>query len=154
MKKLTVIAAALVLAGCGQETSSASDSAAPAGTADESAPGDAGAGGAETASLADEGRRYFNECAVCHTVKEGDANRIGPNLFNIVGREAGQADGFAYSTAMAQSGIVWTEENLDAFLENPQNFMRGNRMAYVGQRNAERREALIAYLKTLKPAAD
>jgi len=112
------------------------------------------AASAQTADLADEGRKRFTACAVCHTVKEGDPARIGPNLFGIVGKPAGAADGFAYSKAMSEAGIVWTEDNLNAFLENPQGFMRGNRMGYAGEKNAEYRTAMIAYLKTLKPADD
>lgn len=98
------------------------------------------------------GRSAFSECAICHTARENDAHRIGPNLFGVFGREAGTADGFAYSGAMRDSGVVWTDENLDAFLTNPQKFMRGNRMAFVGESDAETRAALIAYLKTLQPA--
>ena len=67
----------------------------------------------------------------------------------VVGREAGSRDDFAYSTAMREAGVTWTEENLDQFLENPQQFIRGNRMAYAGERNADKRAAIIAYLKSL-----
>ncbi len=105
-------------------------------------------------SIADQGRKRFGACAVCHTVKEGEPARVGPNLFGIVGKPAGAAEGFAYSKAMSEAGIVWTEDNLSAFIENPQNFMRGNRMGYTGEKNPEDRAAIIAYLKTLKSAED
>ncbi|NOX81987.1 MAG: cytochrome c family protein [Alphaproteobacteria bacterium] len=108
----------------------------------------------QTAATADQGRKRFTACAVCHTVKEGDRARIGPNLFGIVGKPAGAAEGFAYSKAMSEAGIVWTEDNLNAFLENPQGFMRGNRMGFAGEKNPEYRAAIVAYLKTLKPADD
>jgi len=144
MKTLMAFAALLFLAACSQEASSAADAPAKSASAEP----------AEIATPEARGRWLFNECAVCHSANEGEANRVGPNLFDIVGREAAQVDGFAYSKAMQDSGVVWTDETLSAFIENPQQFMRGNRMAYVGQRDAEKRADLIAYLKTLTPAAN
>jgi cytochrome c len=142
MKKFAAFALFLTLAACGENSASQSaqsSAAAPAATAS-----------AVPATPEERGRKLFNECAVCHTAKQGDANRVGPNLFGIVGAKAGQVDGFAYSKAMQDSGIVWTEETLNAYLENPQTFMRGNRMAYAGQRDAQKRADIIAYMKTLK----
>ncbi len=138
----TAIFAALTLAACGGQSESSGDSPTPS-TASAAAP-------ATPATPEERGRKLFNECAVCHTTKEGEAHRVGPNLFGIVGHPAGKADGFAYSKALTESDIVWTDENLDAYIENPQMFLRGNRMAYVGQRDAEKRADIIAYLKTLK----
>lgn len=140
--KATAIAAALTLAACGAEGESAGSG--------ERAPASAAPAAAPSMTPEERGRKLFNECAICHTAKEGDPNRVGPNLFGVVGRSAGQADGFAYSKAFMDADIVWTEENLGAFIENPQAFIRGNRMAYVGQRDAEKRADIIAYLKTLK----
>jgi cytochrome c len=149
MKRLIALTAAFIIASCSQEASSTNESGATASSSVSSQSN-------ESLSPAERGQRLFAQetCATCHTVKEGDVNRIGPNLYDVVGREAGQVEGFAYTKAVTESGITWTEENLDAFLENPQGFMRGNRMAYVGQRDAEKRAALIAYLKTLTPTAD
>ena len=146
MKRTLALAAALTLAACGQSSDNAKTE--NAGTALPSAQA------AETPQPTPEerGRRFFNECAVCHTTQEGAAHRVGPNLFGIVGREAGKAEGFSYSKALGESDLVWTDENLDAYIQNPQGFIPGNRMAYAGQRNAERRADIIAYLKTLKPA--
>ena len=135
MKKFIALAALVIIAACGEKPSAKEDSAAPTPTTGAAAPEPI-----ETASASTEqevspeelGRISFNECAICHTVNEGDANRVGPNLFNIAGNEAGKVEGFAYSRAMAESGMIWTDENLDGFLENPQGFMRGNRMGYVG----------------------
>ena len=136
-------AAALVLAACGEKTESTGPAAATAPAAAPSA--------AETpASPEERGRKLFNECAVCHTAKEGEGNRVGPNLFGVVGSTAGTVEGFAYSKAMTESGIVWTDETLDGYLENPMVYIRGNRMAYPGQRDAQKRADIIAYLKTLK----
>lgn len=144
MKQALFLAAFLALAACGQEPASDAGSSAAGATRSAEAP--------QTPEA--RGRRQFNECAVCHTVKEGEANRIGPNLYGVIGREAGLVDGFAYSQALRNSGVVWTDEALDAFMENPQGFMRGNRMAYAGQRDAQKRADIIAYLKSLDSAAD
>lgn len=144
MKNAYILAAALALVACGDNAESESaDSAAPAAPA---------AAAAAEAPVSPEmrGRKLFNECAVCHTVKEGEGNRVGPNLFGVVGREAGHVEDFAYSKAMKESDIIWSAETLDSYIENPQMFVRGNRMAYAGQRDAEKRADIIAYLKTLK----
>jgi cytochrome c len=142
MKKFAAFALFLTLAACGDNSASESvqpTAAAPAATAS-----------AAPATPEERGRKLFNECAVCHTSKAGDANRVGPNLFGVFGSEAGKVSGFAYSKVMQESGTVWTEETLNAYLENPQAFMRGNRMAYAGLRDAQKRADIIAYLKTLK----
>jgi cytochrome c2 len=141
---ITALAAA-TLAGCGVEAET---------TASAPEQGKIVLAAAQASDIADQGRKRFTACAVCHTVKEGDPARIGPNLFGIVGKPAGAAEGFAYSKAMSEAGIVWTEDNLNAFLENPQGFMRGNRMGFAGEKNPEYRAAIVAYLKTLKPGDD
>lgn len=98
------------------------------------------------------GRRAFSACAVCHSVKQDGGHRVGPNLFGVYGRKAGIADGFAYSSGLRTSGVVWTDETLNAYLENPQDFIRGNRMSFAGESDPQTRRAIIAYLKTLQPA--
>jgi cytochrome c len=100
---------------------------------------------------AEQGRQAFGQCGVCHSSREGDGARVGPNLFGVYGRTAGTADGFAYSSAMRDSGVVWSDETLDAFIKNPQSFIRGNRMGYAGERDAQQRANIIAFLKTLQP---
>ncbi len=151
MKNIIIIPAiaALALAACGSENEAQPSTQGSAPTPGEKV---APAPTEKTPeSLADQGRKRFSAtCTVCHTVNDGDPSRVGPNLFGIVGKTAGASDDFAYSDAVANAEIVWTEENLDAFIENPQTFLRGNRMAFAGERNAENRAAIIVYLKTLK----
>ena len=77
-------------------------------------------------------------CAVCHSVDEGGAARVGPNLFAVYGQPAGQRDGFAFSPALRDSGLTWDDQTLDAFIENPQTLVARNRMAYPGQRDAQK----------------
>lgn len=141
MKMIIALTAFLALAACGPKSDDA-----PA-----SHNGSSSSKSADIPATAEErGHKLFKECAICHSVKKGDANRVGPNLFGVVGRKAAGVDGFAYSKAMQDSGIIWDDETLSAYLENPQAFLRGNRMAYAGQSDPEKRADLIAYLKTLK----
>ena len=98
----------------------------------------------------EEGERIFRStCGICHTVQPGQ-NRVGPSLAGIVGRKAGTASGFNYSEVNKNSDIVWDEAQLDSYLADPKQFMRGNRMMYAGMKDAERRKALIAYLRDAK----
>ncbi|MEO1252784.1 MAG: cytochrome c family protein [Pseudomonadota bacterium] len=92
------------------------------------------------------GRRVFVKCLACHAVQEG-VNKVGPSLYGIVGREAGTVDGFNYSEANANSGIVWTEDVLFAYLEDPQGYIPGTKMIFPGLPNAQDRADVIAYLK-------
>ncbi len=86
-------------------------------------------------------------CVACHTFGEGGATLSGPNLHGIVGMTAGTRPGFAYSSAMRDSAIVWTPATLDAFLQAPARFMPGNRMAFFGEVDAMRRAAIISYMQ-------
>lgn len=98
-------------------------------------------------SAEDKGKRIFARCRACHTLPEGGKNRVGPNLWNIIGRTAGSTEGYAYSKTMKASEIVWSEEALSAYLENPAAYMPKNKMAFAGLRKQTDRDNLIAYLK-------
>ncbi|WP_245320729.1 c-type cytochrome [Bradyrhizobium lablabi] len=91
---------------------------------------------------------FKQQCATCHTTNLSDAVRQGPSLLGIVGKSAGKADGFRYSTGFAKADFVWDEARLDAYLANPQATVPGSIMAYR-QPKAETRAAIIAYLKEL-----
>jgi cytochrome c len=97
-----------------------------------------------------KGKGYFARCAICHSNTKGAPNRIGPNLFGIVGRKAGSVPNFFYSGAMKKSGITWTEEKLEAYIAKPQAVVPGNRMAFAGVTSHQQVEDLAAYLETLK----
>jgi cytochrome c len=96
----------------------------------------------------DEARLAFNNhCRTCHVTTEGD-NRLGPSLHNVIGREAGSAPGFAYSSAMQNADFVWDEERLDRFIENPEAVVPGNNMKpFSGIAAAEERAKIVAHLK-------
>ena len=97
---------------------------------------------------AEHGKTIFKSCAVCHATDH--ANRVGPGLEGIIGRKAGTAPGFSYSSAMKQSGIVWDSKTLDAYLESPQKVVPGNKMTYTGLKNPTDRTDLVTYLATVK----
>jgi cytochrome c len=97
---------------------------------------------------ADGATLFKQQCATCHTTNTSDPVRQGPSLFKIVGRPAGKADGFHYSSGFAKADFVWDDARLDAYLANPQATVPGSIMAYR-QPKAETRAAIIAYLKEL-----
>jgi cytochrome c len=92
---------------------------------------------------------FKQQCGTCHTSNETDPVRQGPSLFNIVGRRAGTADGFKYSSGFARADFVWDEARIDAWITNPQEIIPGAVMAYR-QARPEVRAAIIAYLKELQ----
>ncbi|MCS6890015.1 MAG: cytochrome c family protein [Rhodovarius sp.] len=100
------------------------------------------------------GQRVFAQCRACHTINEGGRNGVGPNLWNVYGRPAGQVPGFRYSSALqqaAQQGLVWNEENLRRYLANPRDLIPGGSMAFAGIRNPEQLTNVIAYMRAQRP---
>ena len=96
---------------------------------------------------------YRRRCSACH-VAGAEQNRVGPHLVGMFGRVAGSVEGFSYSSAMVESGIVWTEETLAAYLADPRNYIPNNRMAFAGMRNPDDIAALMAYLRTATVPAE
>ena len=95
---------------------------------------------------AKRGEALSMQCRACHTLEQGGANVLGPNLYDIFGRTAGSAPGYAYSEVLAAGGFVWTPRALDAWLAQPFEFLPGNRMSFPGLHDANDRNAVIAYL--------
>jgi cytochrome c len=92
------------------------------------------------------GQLLFLVCKGCHDLEAGVPHKVGPNLHGVVGRRAGTSEGFRYSEALAQSGIVWTAETLDGFLRQPGAMVRGNGMAFAGIASDADRASLIAWM--------
>jgi len=103
-------------------------------------------------SNANVGKRYALRCKACHTLNKGGANRLGPNLWGIVGRKQASTKGVKYSKAFKGLKSNWSLTELDKFLANPRKYAPGNRMAFAGVRKASQRYGLIAYLATLTDA--
>ncbi|MCC7017047.1 MAG: cytochrome c family protein [Rhodospirillales bacterium] len=101
------------------------------------------------AAKPDAGAKVFRKCAACHAAEKGAKHKIGPTLWDVVGRGAGKADGFNYSAAMTKIGKEWTFDTLDAFLKSPKDYAPGNKMTFIGLPDAVERAAAIAYLRTL-----
>jgi cytochrome c len=111
------------------------------------------AGGALAEGDAANGEKVFKKCKACHQVGDGAKNRVGPILNGIVGAAAGANADFKYSDALmakAGEGLAWTEENLDAFLAKPKDFMPGSKMSFAGLKKDSDRADVIAYLATFQ----
>lgn len=125
--------------------------AAGAGTA--AAP----AGGGDVMKLlatakADNGKSVFGKCKGCHSVEKGKPATVGPNLWGVVNRPKGSAEGFKYSDAMKAKGGNWTFDDLAKFLHAPKEFVPGTKMVFNGVPSASDEADLIAYLATLADA--
>ena len=95
------------------------------------------------------GEQVAKKCVACHSFDKGGANKVGPNLYGIVGARIAHSDGFAYSTAMAEHGGTWTYENLDGFLKAPKDWLPGTKMGFAGLAKEGERADMIAYLRSL-----
>lgn len=93
-----------------------------------------------------KGEKVFKKCAACHTLEEGK-NKVGPSLYGIVDRTAGTLEGYKFSKAMIESGIVWDDENMDGYLKKPRAFLKGTKMAFAGIKKDDQRADLIAFLR-------
>ena len=105
-----------------------------------------GTSGAFAADAA-HGKKLFEECVACHSLERG-VNGVGPSLQGMFERKAGDVAEYRYSPAMKRSGIAWSAQTLDAYLADPQNNIKGNRMPYSGMPEARDRADLIEYLRT------
>jgi len=106
----------------------------------------AGLASGARAADADKGKAVFDRCSACHSLDPGK-NDEAPTLAGIFGRKAATED-FRYSNAMKRSDVTWDEKSLDAFLEDPQGFIPGNRMPFEGLKDKADRDNLLEYLKT------
>ncbi len=92
------------------------------------------------------GRRVFLQCRACHSLEAGGAHRVGPNLHGMFGLQAATKEGFNYSPALRDSGVIWTPAALEEWLIRPSSFVPGNKMAFAGIKREPDRTALLAYL--------
>lgn len=123
-------------------------------TASLASPTEATPDAAATAGSARRGRLLFLQCRSCHSLDEGGMNKVGPNLYGLFGSAAGKVEGFVYSQALVESGIVWSPETLDAWLAAPSDLVPGNRMIFTGIADPQDRADLIAYLREATASED
>lgn len=97
------------------------------------------------------GQKISRACAACHSFDKGGANKVGPNLWGIVGNKHAHLDNFSYSAAIKDMhDKAWTEDELNHFLYSPKDYAKGTKMAFAGLKSDQDRANLIAWLKTLK----
>jgi cytochrome c len=105
------------------------------------------------AADAEKGKSVAKACGTCHDFTKGGPNKVGPNLYGVVGRKHASHEGYDYSDAMkAKSGDVWTYEALFAFLKAPKEVIPGTKMGFAGIKKDTDRANLLAYLRTLSDA--
>jgi cytochrome c len=150
-------AAAAAPAPAAQPEATTAAPAAATGTAATTAAAGTQTAAAPTASLPDllkaadpaAGEKIAAKCKACHDLSKGGPNKIGPNLWDIVGNKQAHLDNFSYSDAVKGLGGQWTYENLNKFLTKPKDYAPGTKMTFPGLSKPEDRAAVIAYLRTL-----
>jgi len=99
-----------------------------------------------SSASAAEGEKVFKKCVACHSIAESGGNKIGPALWGVLGRKVGSVSDYKYSKAMSAYGKNWSFEEMDGFLTNPKNWIKGTKMSFAGLKKAEDRAAIILYM--------
>ena len=103
----------------------------------------------QSVKAASEQQVFNNACRTCHTINEGD-NRWGPNLYKIIGRQAGSLPDYNYSSALKGAGFVWDKEKLERFIANPDEVVPGNNMKpYGGLASSDDRTRIVSFLQSV-----
>ena len=92
------------------------------------------------------GEKVFKKCSACHSIEAGGSNKIGPALYNVVGRKIAAVEDYKYSKALVEYNKNWSFEELNGFLIKPQKWIKGTKMAYAGLRKEKDRASVILYL--------
>jgi cytochrome c len=100
----------------------------------------------------EKGQAVAKQCGACHTFEKGGPNRVGPNLYGIVGRPKASIAGFSYSAGMKAKGGDWSFGELYAFLSSPRSYVPGTAMTFAGLSKGQQRADVIDYLNTLSDA--
>ncbi|MDR3439183.1 cytochrome c family protein [Telmatospirillum sp.] len=105
------------------------------------------------AASVDRGQAIAKKCLSCHSFDQGGGAKVGPNLFGVIGRTKATFPNFAYSEGFKKLGGAWSYEDLDTFLTKPSAFAAGTKMTFAGLPSGEERADVIAYLRSISPAA-
>lgn len=144
------ILACVLLASCSNETSNddiQNETIGAQENQEESSLAESPKDTLELTELAQKGERVFLRCQSCHTLGEGEVHLTGPNLHGLFGAKAGTKEGYAFSEALKNSNVTWDRASLNQWIESPQSLIAGNKMAFVGLKSADDREAVIQYLE-------
>jgi len=93
-----------------------------------------------------DGAKIFKKCAACHSVAQGGGNKIGPALWGVIGRKAGDVTDYKYSKAMVAYGKTWSFEEMNGFLIKPKEWIKGTKMSFAGLKSSKERAAVILYM--------
>mgnify|MGYP001314049118 CR=1 FL=1 len=94
----------------------------------------------------EHGKKVFKKCAACHSISKGGGNKIGPALWGVMIRNAGELSDYKYSKALVAYGKNWSFEELDGFLKKPSTWIKGNKMGFAGIKSEKDRASVILYL--------
>jgi len=119
-------------------TASTSDSSNTASTVDISA--------LLAMGSVDHGQKVFKKCSACHSVKKNGKNKIGPALYNVIGRNVAGLENYKYSKALIDFGKSWTFDEMNSFLIKPQSYIKGTKMAFAGLKKEKDRASVILFM--------
>lgn len=95
----------------------------------------------------DRGAKIAKKCASCHNFKKGEAAKVGPNLFGIIGKQRASMAGFSYSKALVEKGGSWDKESINQFIAKPKDFIPGTKMGFAGLKKPQDRADMILFLE-------
>jgi len=94
----------------------------------------------------DDAKKVWKKCSACHSIKKGGKNKIGPALYNILGRNVADLDNYKYSKALMAYGKTWTFEEMNGFLKKPQAYIKGTKMAFAGLKKEKDRASILLFM--------
>ena len=95
----------------------------------------------------EKGEKLFKKCSACHNYEKDSANKVGPNLWNLINRPKANVEGYAYSKALAEYGGEWGYEELAEFLYKPKKFVKGTKMNFAGLKKVQDRANIVLFLR-------
>ena len=98
-------------------------------------------------SSLEKGEKLFKKWRACHNYEKDSANKVGPNLWNLINRPKANVEGFAYSKALAEYGGEWSYEELAEFLYKPKKFVKGTKMNFAGLKKVQDRANIVLFLR-------